>query len=429
MNLKQENITDIQAKFFDSLKRWTGEAYIIMRDNPSVDFSGYIKKGISNNYAYDAQCEWSRAKYIYDLISLWSLQEQMKQCVIDALVDKDIDTWDAVHLCHLANLYLDDGYVEMKQVIYDYFYNNEDFSCNWIWVEQILDVDGIQWLIHVATHLWKMLQANSNWWEDSQIIDSFQENNPNVQVYGVLENEAKTNIHIQIYLDAVHKNSEEREKRWKTEKIEYQSITEEILAPDTIFPYHRIKDLTAQQLQEVAEQIILETDDDNIEKLLRVFTFHKFPWDPTFILKYAQTKDKWDSRIQEHAIDALKFLSSTDIRNFALENILESEFPQMYIRILQSNYEQWDAKIFTELAKEHKDEHMIEHLLSAYCDVFEIHSTKEAKEPLELMYYKSNCGLHRKHLVEILEKNKILDSKIREELLYDSNLETRQLFT
>lgn len=61
---------NIKRQFFNSLKRGTGEAYLIAKNNPTIDFSNYIIKGALQNYAYDGQSEGSRGEYIFDLISL-----------------------------------------------------------------------------------------------------------------------------------------------------------------------------------------------------------------------------------------------------------------------------------------------------------------------------------------------------------------------
>lgn len=58
------NTIEIKRRFFNSLKRGTGEAYLIINDNPLIDFSNYIIKGALRNYAYDGQSENSRAQYI-----------------------------------------------------------------------------------------------------------------------------------------------------------------------------------------------------------------------------------------------------------------------------------------------------------------------------------------------------------------------------
>ena len=64
----KSSTTKIKRQFFDSLKRGTGETYLIQIENPNIDFSEFIIKGGTTNYAIDQQSEGSRAFYILGLI-------------------------------------------------------------------------------------------------------------------------------------------------------------------------------------------------------------------------------------------------------------------------------------------------------------------------------------------------------------------------
>jgi len=44
------------------MKCGTGEAYLIAKENPTIDFSRYIIKGALKNYEYDGQSKPSRAQ-------------------------------------------------------------------------------------------------------------------------------------------------------------------------------------------------------------------------------------------------------------------------------------------------------------------------------------------------------------------------------
>src|SRR5688500_4672816 len=99
------NITNIKRHFFDSLKRGTGEAYLIAKENPIIDFSSYIIKGALKNYAYDGQSEPSRAQYIFDLLLLSNKKEKIRRTILQAIASEQDDTWSLTHLFDLAKLY------------------------------------------------------------------------------------------------------------------------------------------------------------------------------------------------------------------------------------------------------------------------------------------------------------------------------------
>jgi len=70
---------EIEKKFLNSLKLGTGEAHLLLKENPQIDFSSVIVKGAINNYAYDSQSEGSRAKDLYGLLKKSNQRETIIQ--------------------------------------------------------------------------------------------------------------------------------------------------------------------------------------------------------------------------------------------------------------------------------------------------------------------------------------------------------------
>jgi hypothetical protein len=141
----------------------------------------------------------------------------------------------------------------------------------------------------------------------------------------------------------------------------------------------------------------------------------------------AKQKRTSKNRIVEYAINSLKHLKSKDIRTFAMDKIKNTKNPINYLEILVSNYKSGDFKLLGEIANKTKSEHKIEQLAGIYSDIFKANKTKECKEPLEVLYNKMNCAIHRNGIVEILIENKVISNKIRQEIKFDCDLETRKL--
>jgi hypothetical protein len=129
----------------------------------------------------------------------------------------------------------------------------------------------------------------------------------------------------------------------------------------------------------------------------------------------------------DNAIEALKHLKSKNIREFALDKIMNSKKPIDYLEILISNYKSGDFRLLNDIAIKIKAEYEIESLAGIYSDIYKANKTKECKEPLETLYNKMNCAIHRNGIVEILIENSVLSDKIREEIQFDCDLETRKL--
>ena len=92
------------------------------------------------------------------------------------------------------------------------------------------------------------------------------------------------------------------------------------------------------------------------------------------------------------------------------------------------NYKKGDWKLLKSLAEKYTDDDVIHSLGADYIDIYEANPTKECKEPLEVIYDKMNCGIHRKKLIRILIKNDVLSDKIRNEIQFDCNEAIRKLF-
>lgn len=418
--------TEIKKRFFDSLKRGTGEAYLIAKENPTIDFSTYVIKGALRNYAYDGQSEPSRAQYIFDLYSLSNKKDKIRNAIINGLATEQEDTWSLTHLFDLAKLFAQQGDQEMRDAIYHRFCSNPIEGSDWVGYSEILELDGFQGLIYIAEKFGKLINQNPEDWQDDWIIKHFQEENPDLKVTETLENLAKENKHIRIYLENIKRTKASQEKH-KPKPIKYKDIIDEVLNSKPFISFRRKRNLSDEEKNQVAKQLIDETDKSNIERLLDIFDFYKFPYDSQIILDFAKQKPTNKNRIVEYAINSLKHLKSTDIRIFAIDKIQNSKNPIDYLEILVSNYISGDHKLLNDISTKTNNEHKIECLAGIYSDIYRTNKTKECKEPLEVLYYKMNCGIHRNGIVEILIENEVLSDRIRNEIKFDSNLVTRNL--
>lgn len=420
------NTTDIKRQFLNSIKRGTGEAYLIVKNNSKIDFSNQIIKGALNIYAYDGQSESDRAKYIFDIISISKQKDKIRNAVLQGLATEQKDTWNLTHLFALTKLFAKQNDTEAKQAIYNRFLNNPIEGSDWVGYSEILELDGLQGLFYISEEFGKYIATNPDDWQDDWIIKHFQDENKHTKVYEELKKKAKTNKFIRIYLDNIKRTKASQEKH-KTKQTKYKDIIDEVLNRKPFISFRRKRNLTDEEINQVAKQLIDETDKSNIERLLDIFDFYKFPYDSQMILDFAKQKRTSKNRIIEYAIDALKHLKSKDIRNFAMDKIQNSKNPIDYLEILVSNYQSGDFKILSDIANKTNNEHKIERLAGIYSDIYKANKTKECKEPLEILYNKMNCAIHRNGIVEILIENKVLSAKIKSEIKFDCDLDTRKL--
>jgi len=396
-----------------------------MHSNPTIDFSNDIIKASLTNFAYDGQSENSRALYLSELIALSNQQDKIRNAILQGLATEQNDSWTLTQLFDLVKIFAQRGDTGARAAIYDRFLNHPIDNADWIGFKEILELGGLDGLKYIADKFGKMLEKNPDDWQDNMIIGHFQDNNPKINAQEELEKASKENCFIKIYLDKI-KETEENANNYQREIINYKDIIEEVLL---FKPYIRLwkRELTDTEISKVANQLLTEKNKSNQEKLLYVFTYFKFPFDSEFILQLAKQKPNSKDRIVEFAIGALQFLKSDNIRHFALDKLQTAKRPAELTNILIANYKSGDNKLLATLARKHKDEHIIENLASSFIDIYKANKTTECKEPLEEIYNKMNCGLHRNGIIEVLSDNKVLSDKIKQELKFDSNEETRQL--
>ena len=417
---------NIKRQFLNSLKRGTGEAYLIVKDNPKIDFSNQIIKGALNIYAYDGQSEGNRAQYIFDIISISKQWNKIRQAVLQGLATEQDDTWNLTHLFALAKLYAQQKDTEVRQAIYDRFLTNQIEGSDWVGAYEILEIDGLNGLFYVAEKFGKHIEKNPDDWQDDQIIKRFQKKNKDIKVFEKLKKKAKTSKFIRIYLENI-KSTKSNQENHKTKPTKYKDILDEVLNSKPHFSFFRKRNLTDDEVNQIAMRLIDETDKSNIERLLDIFYFYKFPYDSQLILDFAKQKRTNKNRIVEYAVNALKHLKSKDIRNFALDKIKNSKNPIDYLEILVSNYKSGDFKLLSDFVDKTNNEHKIEQLAGIYSEIYKANKKKECKKPLEILYSKMNCAIHRNGIVKILIENKVLTDKINNEIKFDCDLETRKL--
>jgi len=420
-----KNTVHIKRKFYDSLKRGTGEAYLIAKEYPRIDFSNLIIKGALRNFAYDGQSENSRAQYIFDLILISTKNEKIRKVILQGFREEEYDTWSLTHMFDLVKLFIQHGDKKAKQVLYSRFRNNYDVTSDWVGTEEILELDGFEGLKLIAEEFGKRIEQNPDEIQDDSIVCNFQENHKELNVLKELEKEAKLNKYIRIYIENISKTRREYEEH--SSKTKFDNIIEEIESRNTSFIWLGSRKLNQAETELIANKFLTEKNKSNKSKFLSIFSNIKYPFDYKVILETAKKKPNSKDRLVEFSIDALSNLQGEDIREYALEKLKTTRRPADYIKLLKYNYRTGDYKILKEIVEKYHNEHMIEKLACSIIDVYEENGTEECIEPLLELYNKMNCGIHRNDLVKILIKNDVLPDKLRNEIKYDSDLETRQL--
>lgn len=420
-----KSINRIEIQFQNSIRRGTGEAYLIISTYPEIDFSRYIIEASIYNWAYDGQCESSRAPYLYKIIEKSLNQEIIRTAILDALMSENEFTCNLTQLFNLACIYAQSGDALARAKIYERFLYKSNNS-DWEGASEIIALDGIDGLLFVADRIGAYLAQQENRDEYAYLISHFQRLYPQIDVYTELNNAAIKSYNTQVYLDTI-KKTELQNQAWIEEekKKKYGSVIEEIKSK-TYF-VSRYKELTVTELQEIADIFLTETKLEKKAKYLRIFIWHKYPYDITPLLLLAKGKTN-KYRIKEYALEALKHITSPAVRELHLNKIANTTTPSRYTDLLLSNYEDEDCQTLCNIANKYQSEEIIEQLAISYILIFTKNKTPKCQFPLELLYDKMNCAIHRHDLVKILIDNNVLSEKLKDEIQFDCDEETRKLY-
>ena len=421
--------TSIKQRFFSSLKRGTGEAYLIQKDNPNIDFSSLILKGATTNFAYDNQAEGSRADYIYQLIQKSKRKERIINAVLRKMEFEKDDLHGLDQMCDLAVIFYKNGNVKAKTALYNRFEKNNLDEFEFCGQEQIIKIDGINGILKVAEVVGESLFENPDDFEDSWIIDDFQKQNKTLDVYDELKKASQNNKFIKAYYDYILKNKWKKYRGKKIKQFTYELVKEKMQSGRLVFlSSDRINELTDDEVDKLANEFLAEKNNHKRELYLRFFSSRKFPFDYNPIFQIALGENPKNTRLVEYALESLKYFSSTEIRELALEKIKKVKNPCDYLNLLVSNYKSGDWEVLTEIVNRSDNFEFIHSIVFGFIDIYKANPTTECREPLETIYKKMNCGLHREDILEILMDNNVLSDEIFKEIQFDSYFKVRKLY-
>jgi len=331
-------------------------------------------------------------------------------------------------MCDLAVKFNKAGHVEAKTALYNRFEKNIINGYEFCGQEQLMEIDGVNGVLKVAEVIGKTLFENPDDYEDSWRIDDFQKRHKKIDIYKELKNAAKKSKFIKAYYESITKNKWNLPQHKKITRFSYEIIKDKIDNNKLrVLSNQRANELTAEEVKKLANEFLTEKDPIKQEQYLRFFAYRKFPFNYSPIFKIASGKNPKKTRLIEYAVEALQYFSSKEIRQLALNKFKSEKNPCNYLNLLVSNYKKGDYKLLVEIANRSDNYDYIHSIVFGFIAIYEANSTKECKEPLEIIYNKMNCGLHRKDIVKILIENKVLSDKILNELEFDSEAEIRKL--
>ena len=291
------------------------------------------------------------------------------------------------------------------------------------------EIDGLNGVLKYAEIIGEILSKDVDDYEQSWRIDSFQKDNKQIDVYKEIEKASKENIFIEVFYKSILEHKWKIPRRKKTKRFTYEIVKEKIDSEKFFFiSSEKANELSVFDVEKLANEFLIEKNITQKEHYLSFFSKRKFPFDYKPILKIANSKSPKNSRLNEYAFECLQYFSAKEIRDIAIEKLKSEKNTTDYLNLLVGNYEIGDYKILNNIADKSDDYDYIHSIVFGFLDIYKANKTKECKEPLEKIYHKMNCGLHRDDILEILNENGVLSKEIVTEMEFDSNEKVRKMF-
>lgn len=425
---------EIQRQFLHALHLGTGQAMLLMRAHPELDFSAPLIYAACHQLANDPQSEGSRAVYLFALIKRSRQRAMIVAKVLQTLKTKKHDYWALDQLCDLALLFWRAGIPGAREAFLARFEKNLFDGFEFCGTEQILRMEGVPGLLRLATINGRLLAEDRDETERWH-VDEFQQKNKAIDVYAVLEQAAQGDADIRRYLDALNKEDPivfGRRSRRKPRVIplSYEAVQERIHRPgrNVGFNAERAMAMDAAVAEQLARDFLAEPDPLKQAKYLKLFGVRPYPLDLAPLFKLARKKISGKSRLVPNAIAALGHFASDEIRRFALEKLASEHKPDEYILLLRCNLQQEDMPLLLRVIERSDDFDYIHGLIADLLKVFHANPHIDCSAPLLAMYARMNCGLHREDLLTLLHERHALPPSILPELQFDSYDEVRALY-
>lgn len=174
----------IQDVVSDSLKKGTGRALLIIKDNQSTDFSEIIFNACVEALGYDPQCEGSRAEYLYEIIKASNTSFLLEQKIIEKILSERIESWDLTQLFGIVKIFASKGNKTARAKLYEKFslhrcevYQAADIA------ESLIDLDGLNALKFIVEIRGKELLKSVSNWEDDHLLNYTKDTIPGSKSY------------------------------------------------------------------------------------------------------------------------------------------------------------------------------------------------------------------------------------------------------
>lgn len=414
----------MNTNFKTSIKNGTGEAIVLLKDNPSIDFDEYILEACTKNLAYDPQCEGSRAEYLFEILSLAKNKEKISNQILTELRLPSKPHWDVHLVFDIAEFLAKEGNENARKAIYERFANNCKEGFDNIETNTLISLDGLKGLEFTAETQGKLLDVDSEYWVDGYDIEFCEDCYPDSKPKEYLEKKASENRYIKMYLSEIEEVDSLSDKR--REKNTKRSLSEmlKLIERGIKVPIFSGKWLSKKETEYLCQCLLKDVKEDVIEQYLNLLMRTKHPVEAITTLPLLESKN---SIIKHRALRILSKIKHSKIRELIDKNYDNHEYLLDNISLFVSNCTERDVTALLTIFETLENDDEIHSYVQTMKDIIIQGDIKFPNEIFHSIYLKNNCAICRASLVRESVLSENISSKLLLELEYDCDPETRQL--
>jgi len=426
-----------------------GRAILHLQTHDSTPYREILLHACTHSTAYDPQIEGSRARYTYDLIPLTNEVDFYRRAALNALAQssKDHDR-DAEFLFELARMFAEDGDQEARQAMYDKYRQSiaQGYDTG---ASQLIELDGIDGLVFVLAPDGKPIFSRYKPVEYERYIWHLQYRDGEGKAAQALD---KVSLNFPLLAPLIYAGTQSllrQDKRVKyksqvqvAKNFSYEALRDFILEHDgehmPSFSWALWgKQTTRDNLKLAAADLLREQKPEHLLPYLEIFTYARFPLDPSGLIKLALSKtdaptddgDSWlskEDRVVIHAIRALKNISHPDVRALAFQMMESSFWKGQAAGLLTKNWQESDWQFLQRLSGQNLETEEYHSLVMSIRDIFQAHPSRAAAPTLLTLYERGPCSHCRQYIVEYLHSLGAMPDWMIEECRHDSYGDTRE---
>jgi hypothetical protein len=415
-----------------ALRKGQGRIVQHLREHGAEGLQDELLEACLHSLAYDAQCEGARADWLMSLIDLTDHTDFYGERILEAL-PQSTDIWDGAQLVGLALEFARRGCPRARAALYATF-DRQQFREDWLGGEEIVALDGIAGMLHVAEVVGTRRLDDPEYWVNDSLLWQAHERSGKAPVMAALKEKAQSCAAVQAYLDGIastranYESSRVKGSASSRPSEHVDKILKDIESAAGQFPGHYTsfgKRASEQDLERVFEKLLQESRRDQLLRYLWVFRRRAPPrlHDQLFTLAASTDKD-----LQGAALAVLGTSQDRSIRDLGLR--LLHDDPETVTRgvisLFWRNYAPGDHLVIEAALFASANDETIHCMGFDVLDLAESQPDPELARCLEWTCEHTPCSICRgKALKGLLERDRA-SVQLLEEAAWDCVNETRE---